>query len=222
MPEMKAARAAGVPVERTQQFHANNSWLEIRIQPAEREIVVYLRDVTARKRAELRLRESEQRLQLLLGQVPAVVWTVDLDMRFESLMGAGLSAQGLEENELLGKRFEAMDWHVQHVDWRTDDGYHEDVGALYGAIEAAKAETSRPSFINLRTIIGWPAPTKQNTGKAHGSALGADEVAATKEVLGFDPGVDFPVEDEALAHARQVTERIYPLHAAPAPHAPNP
>ena len=69
--------------------------------------------------------------------------------------------------------------------------------ALYDAIEAAKAVTDKPSFIVLRTIIGWPAPTKQNTGAAHGSALGDAEVAATKEILGFDPAVKFPVEEEA-------------------------
>ena len=72
---------------------------------------------------------------------------------------------------------------------------------------AAKAETGRPSFIALRTIIGWPAPNKQNTGKAHGSALGADEVAATKEILGFDPDRAFDVADDVLAHARGVVER---------------
>ncbi len=58
---------------------------------------------------------------------------------------------------------------------------------LYDAFLAAHEVTDRPSFIALRTIIGWPAPNKQNTGKAHGSALGADEVAATKTVMGMDP-----------------------------------
>ena len=64
--------------------------------------------------------------------------------------------------------------------------------------------TDRPSFISLRTIIGWPAPTKQNTGKAHGSALGDDEVAATKEVLGFDPKQTFEVADDVIAHTRKL------------------
>ena len=71
-------------------------------------------------------------------------------------------------------------------------------GAVRGAPGRARPPGA-PSFIALRTIIGWPAPNKQNTGAAHGSALGADEVAATKEILGFDPAVNFPVEDEALA-----------------------
>jgi transketolase len=105
------------------------------------------------------------------------------------------------------KRYEAYGWHTQRV----DSG--EDVVALEAAIKAAQAETSRPSIISVRTIIGWPAPNKQNTGKAHGSALGEDEVRATKEVLGFDPDVHFPMDDELLAHVRQVAERGKALHA---------
>ena len=82
----------------------------------------------------------------------------------------------IAKSEDVAARYAAYGWHTQHVDWRGDNGYHEDVDALYQALEAAKAETDRPSFIALRTIIGWPAPKKQNTGKIHGSALGADEV----------------------------------------------
>jgi transketolase len=117
--------------------------------------------------------------------------------------------------EDVGARYEAYGWHVQHVDWHTaDGGYHENVQALYDAFEAAKAVTDKPSFIVLHTIIGWPAPTKKDTGAAHGSALGAPEVAATKEILGFDPAVNFPVEEEALSRAREVAERGKALHAA--------
>ncbi len=87
-------------------------------------------------------------------------------------------------------RYEAYGWHTQTVDWTATGEYVEDVAALDAALEAARAETDRPSFIRLRTIIGWPAPNKQNTGKIHGSALGADEVAATKKVLGMDPDGD--------------------------------
>src|SRR5271170_5472039 len=120
----------------------------------------------------------------------------------------------IAKSEDVCARYEAYGWHVQQLTWRTETGgYHEDVEALYQAFLTAREHTEAPSFIALRTIIGWPAPHKQNTGAAHGSALGADEVAATKEVLGFDPGVDFPVEDEALAHARQVAERGKTLHA---------
>ena len=121
----------------------------------------------------------------------------------------------IAKSEDVGARYEAYGWHVQHVDWWTaDGGYHENVQALYDAFEAAKAVTDKPSFIVLHTIIGWPAPTKKDTGAAHGSALGAPEVAATKEILGFDPAVNFPVEEEALSRAREVAERGKALHAA--------
>lgn len=104
-------------------------------------------------------------------------------------------------------RFAAYGWHVQTVDWTRTGDYVEDVDALLAAIEAAKAEQSRPSLIMLRTIIGWPAPTKRNTGKAHGAALGDEEVAGTKRLLGFDPDAYFPVEEEVLTHTRAVGER---------------
>ncbi|WP_406042911.1 transketolase [Micromonospora sp. NBC_00898] len=117
----------------------------------------------------------------------------------------------IAKSEDVAARYEAYGWHVQTVDWRRGDAdqgdYHEDVEALYQALVAAKAETGRPSFIALRTIIGWPAPNKKNTGKIHGSALGADEVKATKEILGFDPQQTFQVDEEVLGHARQVMER---------------
>jgi transketolase len=119
----------------------------------------------------------------------------------------------IAKSEDVAARYEAYGWHVQHVNWRGENGYHEDVPALYEAIEAAKAETGRPSFIALRTIIGWPAPTKQNTGKAHGSALGENEVAATKKILGFDPEQTFEVPGEVLTHARAVVGRGRATHA---------
>ncbi|MDP5182450.1 transketolase [Blastococcus sp. BMG 814] len=102
--------------------------------------------------------------------------------------------------EDVAARYEAYGWHVQTV----DDG--EDLAAVDAAFAAAKAETGRPSFIQLRTIIAWPAPNKQNTGASHGSALGDDEVRATKEILGFDPERTFQVDDDVLAHARSVVE----------------
>jgi transketolase len=111
-------------------------------------------------------------------------------------------------SEDVSKRYEAYGWHVQEVDWTNGgQGYEEDVEALFEAYKKAKAETGRPSFIRLRTIIAWPAPEAQNTGEAHGSALGADEVAATKEVLGFDPEQTFQVADEVLEHTRGAIER---------------
>ncbi|WP_425547843.1 transketolase [Actinocorallia longicatena] len=111
-------------------------------------------------------------------------------------------------------RYEAYGWDVHRVDWTKTGEYVEDVKALAAALSAAKSETSRPSIISLRTIIGWPAPNKKNTGKIHGSALGKDEVAATKKVLGFDPEIDFFVADDVLAHAREVVQRGRADHAA--------
>ncbi|MGW4423707.1 transketolase [Streptosporangium sp. NPDC004631] len=110
-------------------------------------------------------------------------------------------------SEDITKRYEAYGWHVQTVDWTRGGEYAEDVEALHQAMEAARAETGRPSFIRLRTVIGWPAPNKQNTGKIHGSALGADEVAATKVAMGQDPAKTFDVPAEVLEHARGVVER---------------
>jgi transketolase len=109
--------------------------------------------------------------------------------------------------EDVAERYDAYGWHTQVVDWRHEDGYVEDVDALLAAIEAAKAETDRPSIIVLHTIIGWPAPNLQGTGKAHGAALGEDEVAATKRLLGFDPEAHFVVEDEVIAHTRGIRQR---------------
>jgi transketolase len=111
------------------------------------------------------------------------------------------------------KRYEAYDWQVQVVDWKKTGEYVEDVAALNDAIEAAKAETSKPSLIILKTIIGWPSPKKQNSGKIHGSALGADELAGLKEVLGFDPEKTFDVDPEVLEHTRKAVERGQAQHA---------
>ena len=104
-------------------------------------------------------------------------------------------------------RYEAYGWHTQRVDWTRTGEYKEDVAELHAALLAAKAETGKPSIISLRTIIGYPAPKKQNTGKIHGSALGAEEVAGLKKVLGFDPERTFQVDDDVLAHAREVVDR---------------
>jgi len=104
-------------------------------------------------------------------------------------------------------RYEAYGWHTQRVDWTRTGDYVEDVQELHAALLAAKAETSKPSIISLRTIIGYPAPKKQNTGKIHGSALGAEEVAALKKVLGFDPERAFQVDEDVLAHTRAAQAR---------------
>ncbi|HJQ06923.1 MAG TPA: transketolase family protein, partial [Nocardioides sp.] len=116
-------------------------------------------------------------------------------------------------NEDVAKRYEAYGWHVQTVDWTdggkaySGSGYHEDVPALYDAIRQADAVTDKPSLIVLHTVIAWPAPDAQNTEAAHGSALGADEVAATKKVLGFDPEKHFEVPADVLTHTRELVAR---------------
>ncbi|MFE6966380.1 transketolase [Agromyces sp. NPDC057679] len=115
--------------------------------------------------------------------------------------------------EDVAKRYESYGWHVQTVDWKKTGEYVEDVAELHRAVEAAKGEQSKPSIIILKTIIGWPSPGKQNTGKIHGSALGAAELAATKEVLGFDPEETFVVADDVIAHTRAAGERGAAAHA---------
>ncbi|MEY4296655.1 MAG: hypothetical protein RL016_501 [Actinomycetota bacterium] len=104
--------------------------------------------------------------------------------------------------EKVSDRYESYGWHVQTVDWKKTGNYVEDVAELYAAIERAKAVTDKPSLITLRTIIGWPSPKKQNSGKIHGSALGAEELAGLKSVLGFDPEQTFQVSPEVIAHTR--------------------
>ncbi len=109
--------------------------------------------------------------------------------------------------EDVAKRYEAYGWDVHVVDWTAGDDYTEDIPALYDAIEASRAVTDKPSFIQLRTVIAWPAPNAQNTGKAHGSALGEEEVAATKRILGFDPEQTFEVPAEVIEHTREAIAR---------------
>ncbi|CQD23078.1 transketolase [Mycobacterium lentiflavum] len=99
------------------------------------------------------------------------------------------------------KRYEAYGWHVQIV----ESG--ENVVGIEEAIAEAKRVTDRPSFIALRTVIGYPAPTKMNTGKAHGAVLGDEEVAAVKRILGFDPEETFEVPDRVLEHTRGLIGR---------------
>jgi transketolase len=108
-------------------------------------------------------------------------------------------------------RYAAYGWHTESVDLLPDGDV--DVAGLAAALDRARAVSDRPSFIRLHTVIGWPAPHLRNTFKAHGSALGADEVAATKELLGFDPAVSFEVGDDVLAHARGAKDRGAALRA---------
>ncbi|MFF2202506.1 transketolase [Streptomyces sp. NPDC058145] len=122
----------------------------------------------------------------------------------------GDTATAFSEDVL--KRYEAYGWHTQRVT-PTADG-DVDVPALHAALEAARAETGRPSIIALRTVIAWPAPNARNTEASHGSALGEDEIAATKRLLGFDPERTFEVADEVLDHSRRALDRGAEAHAA--------
>ncbi len=118
-------------------------------------------------------------------------------------------------SEDVAKRYEAYGWDVRTVDWRssgTGSKYVENIDALLAAVTAGKAAKHQPSLVILRTVIAWPAPTKQDTGKSHGSALGADEVAAVKTLLGMDPGKDFDVDPAVLTHARKVVKRGRAAH----------
>jgi transketolase len=114
---------------------------------------------------------------------------------------------GLTFTEDVGARFEAYGWHVLHV----DDG--NDLDAIDRAFVDAEAETGRPTLIVLKTIIGYPAPTRQNTAKAHGEALGEDEVRKTKEILGWPPDQHFLVPPEVAATTAQWVTRGAGLRA---------
>ncbi|MFF8097430.1 transketolase [Streptomyces sp. NPDC016675] len=122
----------------------------------------------------------------------------------------GDTATAFSEDVL--KRYEAYGWHVRRIE-PAENG-DVDPHALYAALTAARAETGRPSIIAMRTIIAWPAPNARNTEASHGSALGEDEVAATKRVLGFAPDRSFEVPDEVLAHTRRALDRGAEAHAA--------
>jgi transketolase len=104
------------------------------------------------------------------------------------------------------ERFKAYHWHVQIV----EDG--NDLAAIEAAIAAAKAETSKPSFIAVRTVIGYGSP-KAGTNKVHGEALGAADAAATKKFFGFPEDQSFYVPDDALKNWRQAVDRGAALEA---------
>ncbi|WP_369831013.1 transketolase [Corynebacterium sp. 13CS0277] len=103
-------------------------------------------------------------------------------------------------------RYEAYGWQTLEVTGG------ENIAGILQAVEEAKKDP-RPSFIRISTVIGYPAPNKMDTGSVHGAALGAEEVAATKKALGFDPAVDFPENDEMLAHTRELVARGKAAHA---------
>jgi transketolase len=104
-------------------------------------------------------------------------------------------------------RYESYGWDVVTVDWKKTGAYVEDLDELYSAITRAQGVTDKPSLIILKTIIGWPSPTKQNTGKIHGSALGGEELAGLKAALGFNQEESFAIADDVIAHTRQAVTR---------------
>ncbi|MFY7069130.1 transketolase [Nocardiopsis changdeensis] len=108
--------------------------------------------------------------------------------------------------EDVAERYRAYGWHVEEVDWTATGEYVEDVPALFEAIRRGNAETERPTFIRLRTVIGWPAPNKQNTGAIHGAAMGSDEISATKEILGLTDE-PFHVDEAVIEHTRKALDR---------------
>jgi transketolase len=112
--------------------------------------------------------------------------------------------------ENLEDRYKAYGWHVQTVDWKKTGQYIEDINELHNAIQAAKAVLDKPSLITIRTIIGWPSPKKQNTGKIHGSALGQEELEGLKKALGFDPTKNFAVSPEVIEYTRSLAKRSEP------------
>ena len=116
-------------------------------------------------------------------------------------------------SEDVAARYRAYGWETIEVDWRKGE-YKEDVHALYEAIQKAKSNSSQPTLITLKTIIGWPSPTKQNTGKIHGSKLGAEEVAGLKQALNFDPAKAFEVSEQVLSHTRELINRGKTARAA--------
>lgn len=113
--------------------------------------------------------------------------------------------------EDVSARYAAYGWHVEEVAAANDGSV--DIKALDAAIERAKKETTKPSLIRLHTVIAWPAPKAQGTSKSHGSALGDEEISATKIALGLNPEEKFAMPAELLTHARKVAERGAQAHS---------
>jgi transketolase len=107
--------------------------------------------------------------------------------------------------EDVSSRYRAYGWHVIEVATLADGNV--DLVALDAAMVAAKAETVKPTLIRMKSVIAWPAPKLRNTAKSHGSALGDEEIAATKVELGLNPDEKFAMPDDVLAHIRLVKER---------------
>ena len=113
--------------------------------------------------------------------------------------------------EDVAARYRAYGWHVQEVAALADGSI--DLAAMDAAMLAAKTELSRPSLIRMHSVIAWPAPKLRGTAKSHGSALGDEEIAATKILLGLNPDEKFALPDDVLKHIRLVSQRGAAAHA---------
>ena len=112
--------------------------------------------------------------------------------------------------EDVAARYRSYGWHVQEVDTLADGNI--DLAALDAAMVAAKAEVTKPSLIQMKSVIAWPAPKLRGTAKSHGSALGDEEIAATKVELGLNPDEMFALPAEVFAHVREVKNRGAQAH----------
>jgi len=113
--------------------------------------------------------------------------------------------------EDVSARYRAYGWHVIEV--ATAVNGNVDLAALDAAMLAAKKEISKPTLIRMKSVIAWPAPKAQGTASSHGSALGEDEIRATKVALGLNPDEHFAMPADVLAHARLVKDRMALLRA---------
>ena len=113
--------------------------------------------------------------------------------------------------EDVSARYRAYGWHVIEVPTKSDGDV--DLSALDAAMVAAEKETLKPTLIRMNSVIAWPAPKARNTAESHGSALGAEEIAATKVLLGLNPEESFAAPADVMAHVRKVKERGAALRA---------
>jgi diguanylate cyclase (GGDEF)-like protein/PAS domain S-box-containing protein len=183
VPEMMRARDLGAPVEFVQTFESTGQAVEIRVQPAASEILVSLRDVTARRTADKRLRDGERRLRLLLQQVPAVLWTIDLDMFLTSASGTTLADYALREADIVGKRFDMV------------FAANDDAKAVAAAIgRVLRGEPLRyETFNNARWLRHEVEPLRANDGTivgAIGAAIDITEMKHTSKHLERQARVD--------------------------------
>ena len=149
------------------------------------------------------------------GEASSIAGTQELGNLIMIFDENRISIEGDTHNtfkEDVSARYRAYGWHVQDVPSRPDGS--ADLEAIDKAIDAAKKEGKKPSLIRIQTVIAWPAPNARNTAKSHGSALGAEEIAATKRELGINPEESFEMPEHLLAHARKVKERGAAAHKA--------